>query len=117
MTQADRVFSTPPTNTSATDSDIRASESPQDDISPDKDAFRHACDMEDPLVGIENFAGALCRVAQTLADGDGVIVLQLAQTIRALVQELEKTHEYFFKLHHPDRERFEREGWPSSEPE
>jgi|SRR5258708_30716067 hypothetical protein len=83
-------------------------------IVPEKDdAFRRACDMEDPLVGIENFARALGRVAQTLADGDGVIVLHLAQSIRTLVQELEKPHEYFFRLHHPDRERFEREGWPT----
>ena len=82
---------------------------------PFKDAFSHACDMEDPLVGIENFAGALGRVAQTLADGDGVIVLHLAQSIRTLVQELEKTHEYFFRLHHPDRGRFEREGWPTEQ--
>jgi hypothetical protein len=31
------------------------------------------------------------------------------------VQELEKTHAYFFQLHHPDRERFEREGWPTEQ--
>jgi hypothetical protein len=73
--------------------------------------------MEKPLEGIRDFAGALCRVAETLNNDDGVIVQQLAQTIRALVQELDKTHEYFFQLHHPDRERFEHEGWPSSKPE
>jgi hypothetical protein len=81
-----------------------------------KDAFSHACSMEDPLVGIENFAGALGRVAQTLADDrNGVIVLHLATAIRALVRELEETHGYFFRLHHPDRERFEREGWPDDD--
>jgi len=42
-----------------------------------------------------------------------VVVQELAQTIRALVQELDTIHGYFFRLHHPDRERFEREGWPS----
>ena len=61
--------------------------------------------------------GALCRVAETLNNDDGVIVQQLAQTIGELVQELENTHEYFFRLHHPHRAEFEHEGWPSSEPE
>jgi hypothetical protein len=64
--------------------------SPKAAIDPE-DAFSHVCDMEDPLVGIENFAGALDRVAQTLADGDdATIVLHLAQSIRTLVWELKK---------------------------
>lgn len=74
--------------------------------------------MEDPLAGIENFACTLGRVARTLADDDdGAIVLHLAQSIRTLVQQLEKPHEYFFRLHHPHRERFERHGWPDDAPE
>jgi hypothetical protein len=77
----------------------------------DKDAFNQANAMEKPLVGIRNFASALCRVAETLNDDDGVVVQELAQTIRELVQEVEESHKYFFRLHHPDRERFEREGW------
>jgi hypothetical protein len=69
--------------------------------------------MEKPLDGIRDFAGALCRVAETLDSGDDVIVMRLAATIGALVLELDSTHKYFFRLHHPDRERFEREGWPN----
>jgi hypothetical protein len=69
--------------------------------------------MENPLDGIRDFAGALCRVADTLKDDDGLIVQQLAVTIRELVKELDSVHEYFFRLHHPDRERFEKEGWPN----
>ena len=84
-------------------------------IVPDKDAFSYASDMEQPLEGIRNFALALDRIAQTLADGNGAAIVQeLALTIQARVEELEKTHEYFFQLHHPDRERFEREGWPDT---
>jgi hypothetical protein len=81
----------------------------------EKNAFRHACNMEDPLVGIENFAGALCKIAGTLDDNGGMIVYELARTIRARVEELDDIHEYFFQLHHPDRERFEREGWPTEQ--
>ena len=75
-------------------------------------AFDQACGMEKPIEGIRNFARALCRIAETLDDGDGMIVQELAHTIRARIRELEDSHEYFFRLHHPDRERFEREGWP-----
>jgi hypothetical protein len=77
-----------------------------------RDAFDRARNMEKPLAGIRDFAGALCRVAETLNSGDDVIVLQLAETIRVLVDELDCTHQYFFRLHHPSRARFEQEGWP-----
>jgi hypothetical protein len=49
-------------------------------IVAEKDAFSHACGMEDPLEAIRNFAGALCRIAGTL-EGDGeMIVYELALT-------------------------------------
>jgi hypothetical protein len=83
----------------------------------DMEPFNQACGMEKPLAGIRNFATALCMIAETLDDEEGVVVQELAQTIRELVQEVEKGHSYFFRLHHPDRERLEREGWPSAEPE
>jgi hypothetical protein len=75
-----------------------------------KDAFSHACDMERPLDAIRNFVGALCMIAGRLEGGD--VVYELAMTIQLRVDELDETHGYFFRLHHPDRERFEREGWP-----
>ena len=31
------------------------------------------------------------------------------------LDEVDGSHEYFFRLHHPDRERFEREGWPTEQ--
>jgi hypothetical protein len=53
------------------------------------------------------------RFFWTLKDDDGVVVLELAETIRAHARELDNIHEYFFRLNHPDRERFKNEGWPS----
>ena len=35
--------------------------------------------------------------------------------IQARVDELDDIHGYFFRLHHPDRERFERDGWPEGQ--
>jgi hypothetical protein len=114
MTKATRVHSTPPTNTSKTGDTQSATKPPE---SP-REAFDQACGMEKPWRVSETLRGALCRIAQTLNDGNGAdIVYELALTIQARMQKLDNTHEYFFRLHHPDRERFEHEGWPSSEPE
>jgi hypothetical protein len=72
--------------------------------------------MEVPLRGIRNFAGALDRIAQTLGDGNGALIVQeIALTIQARVDELDNIHGYFFRLHHPNRERFERDGWPEDD--
>jgi len=86
--------------------------------SPREEAFDQVCRMEDPLRIIRNFAGALDRIARTLSDDNAALIVQeIALAIQARVEELDSIHEYFRRLHHPDRERFERDGWPSSEPE
>jgi hypothetical protein len=83
-------------------------------VAEKNDAFRRACGMEDPLRGIRNFAGALDRIAQTLSDDNGALIVQeIAMTIQARVEELDEIHG--FRLHHPDRERFERDGWPTEQ--
>jgi hypothetical protein len=74
------------------------------------DAFSHACEMEKPLEAIRNLALALDRIAQTLADVNGAAIVQ----IQARVDELDDIHAYFVRLHHPDREKLEREGWPDT---
>jgi hypothetical protein len=82
----------------------------------EKDAFSQATGMEDPLRSIRTIALALDRIAQTLSDGHGAAIVQeLGWTIQARVEELDDIHGYFFRLHHPHRERFEHEGWPTDE--
>lgn len=71
--------------------------------------------MEDPLRTIRNLAGLLDRVAQTLADDNGAMIVQeLAMMMLARVKELDDIHGYFFELHHPDRERFDEADPPST---
>lgn len=78
-----------------------------------KDAFSRACDMEKPLERIRNFAAALARLAPTIDDGQAAAIVQsLTLAIEKSLDELDGSHGFFFRLHHPDRERFEREGWP-----
>ena len=52
-------------------------------------------------------------IAETLDDDEGMVIIELARTIGDKARELSEEHEYFFRLHHPDRERFERRGWPT----
>jgi hypothetical protein len=35
-------------------------------------------------------------------------------TAVARVNELDEVHGYFFRLHHPNRDAFERDGWPDN---
>jgi hypothetical protein len=82
----------------------------------EKDAYRHACAMEDPLQRIRNFTAALARLAPTIDDEQAAAIMQqLTAAIRESLDQLDDIHGHFFRLHHPDRERFEREGWPSEQ--
>ena len=79
-------------------------------------AFGHACALEKPLERIRNFTAALERLAPTLDDDQAAgIVQQLTLEIDESLEDLDNIHTFFFKLHHPDREKFEREGWPAEQ--
>ena len=79
-------------------------------------AYGHACAMESPLQRIRNFTAALGRLAPTIDDGQAAGIIQtLTLEIDECLDELDGVHGFFFKLHHPDRAKFEREGWPSDQ--
>ena|SRR5450755_2441996 len=82
----------------------------------EKDAFRQACSLEKPLERIRNFSAALARLAPTIDDEQAAAIIQtLTLEIEESLDELDETHTYFFRLHHPDRGKFEREGWPTEQ--
>jgi hypothetical protein len=79
-------------------------------------AFGHACALEQPLERIRNFTAAIARLAPTIGDEQAAgIIQQLTLEIDESLEELDNIHTYFFRLHHPDRAKFEREGWPDDE--
>ncbi len=41
-------------------------------------AFDLACDMETPLATVENLCSALMRIAETMSDEEGIVVMRLA---------------------------------------
>jgi hypothetical protein len=77
----------------------------------EKDAYAYACSMENPLARIRNFTAALARLAPTIDDESAAGIMQeLTLAIAECLDELDGSHGYFFHLHHPERERCEREG-------
>jgi hypothetical protein len=95
MTQADRVLSTPPTNT------------PTSGV-----FFRHACSIERPLTGIRHFLDAIALITEAMEEPQAGAVNVIIHAALDHVRDAEAVHLSLFRLTHPDRERFEREGWP-----
>ena len=66
------------------------------------DAYTAACSMEDPLERIRNFTAALARLAPTIDDGVAAAIIQeLTLAIGECLDELDESHKYFFRRHHP----------------
>jgi hypothetical protein len=76
-------------------------------------AYSHARDMGQPIERIRNFTAALARLAPTIEDGGAAAIMQeLTLAIQESLDEVDESYGYFFQLHHPDHDRFEREVWP-----
>src|SRR6185437_8269782 len=73
--------------------------------------FRHVCNMEDPLSSICQLSHALCMIAETFEDYQGMVVAELARTIGEKVRDLGEEYTYLFRLHHPCPPG-EGEDWP-----
>jgi len=79
-------------------------------------AFNHVTNIERPLGRICNCAAGLAIIRETL-DGEGKVVQEMSWAIIEQVKKIEEQYSILFRLTHPDRERFEQEGWPEAEPE
>lgn len=75
-------------------------------------AFDLICDMEDPLTIIGDLTDALALIAETMDDDRSSIVQRLAWLAKDQRNAAEKLRGDLFRLTHPRREHFEREGWP-----
>ena len=79
-------------------------------------AYGQALALEKPLERIRNFTAALARLAPSIDDSQAASIIQaLTLEIDECLDELDGVHGFFFKLHHPDRSKFEREGWPEDQ--
>jgi len=76
-------------------------------------AFAHVGSIERPLCSIRNLATALALMSEALDEPGTSAVQQVTVALLDHVTKIEEEHSSLFRLTHPDRERFEREGWPS----
>ena len=79
-------------------------------------AFDLVSGMERPVDEARVFALALAAIAETIDTDDGSIVQLLAWSIMDRCKRIEESRGELFHLTHPNRDHFEKVGWPSSEP-
>jgi hypothetical protein len=75
--------------------------------------FGHVCNLEKPLGAIRRLADALVMMTETVEEPHGSAMNEIVHTLLGHVGDLDKQYRVLFQLHHPNRERFEREGWPA----
>ena len=75
----------------------------------------HVNSLERPLTAIGHFLDAIALITEAMEKPHAGAVNVHAALDH--VREAEAVHLSLFRLTHPDRERFEREGWPGDEPE
>jgi hypothetical protein len=81
----------------------------------DSPAFYHVSNIERPLSSIRNYAAGLAMISETMGE-EGLVVQEMSWAITDLVKKIEEDYSALFKLTHPNRDRFEREGWPEDSP-
>lgn len=80
---------------------------------PTSQPYDLICGMEEPLTIIGDLVDAMAFIAETI-DGDcSSAVQRLAWLAKDQRDAAEKLRGDLFRLTHPRREHFEREGWPS----
>jgi hypothetical protein len=76
--------------------------------------FEIVGDMEDDVSAVENFADAIAIMSETIDDNDplALCLQRLAWEIKVRASRIGERRGKLFHRTHPDRKRFEREGWP-----
>jgi hypothetical protein len=78
------------------------------------DAFDHVCKIERPLGAIQRLGDALALITETIEEPGASAINEIVWTMKDHISELDKIHEVLFRLHHPNREQFEIDGWPTN---
>jgi hypothetical protein len=76
------------------------------------DAFQHVTNLERPLLLLRGLLGALLML--DINGPEGRAIYAIASAAMDNVADMDIEHSLLFRLAHPDRERFERDGWPET---
>ena len=72
----------------------------------------HVNSLERPLTAIGHFLDAIALITEAMEEPQAGAVNIIIHCALEHVRDAEAEHQSLFRLTHPDRERFEREGWP-----
>lgn len=78
--------------------------------------FRQVSDMENPLAEAVDLLAGIALIAATLDDEEAGPVQRIAWLATDAVKKAEGLRCELFRLTHPRRDHFEKEGWPGDEP-
>jgi hypothetical protein len=81
------------------------------------EVFCHVTNLERPLGSTRRFLDALALLSETLKEPEAGAVNEIVQATLERVAEIDKEYSTLFRLTHPSREHFEREGWPTDRAE
>jgi hypothetical protein len=76
-------------------------------------AFGHVCNIEHPLGAAQRLADALALITETIDEPEASAMNEIVHMVQAHLREIDKEYSCLFRLHHPNREQFERDGWPN----
>ena len=79
------------------------------------DVRSHVNSIEPALTHIRHFLDAIALITEAMEEPHAGAVNVIVHAALDHVREAEAVHETLFRLTHPERERFEREGWPGEE--
>jgi hypothetical protein len=72
----------------------------------------HVTSLEQPLTRARHFLDAIALITEAMEEPHAGAVNIIVHTALEHVTEADDAYAALFKLSHPDRERFDREGWP-----
>jgi len=82
----------------------------------ESDAFKHVAAMEEHLRIVDDLLTGLTYLGETISDG-GSAISTIANIARGECKSAEKLRCDLFRLTHPRRKEFDRQGWPGEAPQ
>ena len=77
----------------------------------------HVGRLEHPLTTIRYLLDAIALISEVMDEPHASAVNTIVHTAMDHVRDVEAEHLALFRLTHPDRERFDQQGWPGDEAE
>jgi hypothetical protein len=84
---------------------------------PKSVAFSHVCKIEHPLGAIRRLSDAVALITETTVEPGTSAINEIVHSMLGHVSRMDDLHSALFRLHHPNRDQFETDGWPDNKPE